>query len=106
LHAVEIDSARIARLEQREAAQERGLPGPRWPDDHLDLATADLEGDTTQHEEPVVALVDDLGTDDRVVHRASCETAGTPEAPTIRRRLARGAPGEAPLQLGLQHHED
>src|SRR5207244_730415 len=67
LHAVEIHGARIDRLEQRQAAQERGLSGPRRPDDHLDLAPTDLERDAAQHRQPVVAFLDELCAYDRVV---------------------------------------
>src|SRR5262249_48670402 len=75
---LERDRAGIHGLEQREAAEQRPLPGAGRSDDHLDLAPPDLEGDALQHGEAVVGLVHGLGAQDSLRHRASCAAAPTP----------------------------
>src|SRR6185437_13052346 len=73
----ELHRARVDRLEQRETPQQRRLPGTRRPDDDLHLAAADLDRHASQDLEPVIGLVHARGKEDRVVHLASCATAGT-----------------------------
>ena len=84
---LDVDVARVRRLQQSEAAEQRRLPGSRRPDDHFHLAAVDLEGHAFQHFKIAVALMQVLGAKNDLGHqRASCEIAGTPGAATRRRR--------------------
>src|SRR5712691_12842582 len=99
LLGLEIDGARVHRLEQRQAAQQCRLPRTGRADDHLYLAAVDLEADAAQHVEPVVGLVEPLRTENDLVHRASCGTAGTAGAET--RRVRRPADRHVNLRSSL-----
>jgi len=56
----EVDAARLDRLEQVHAAQERALAAAARPDDHEHLAQGDLEVDPVEDEVVAEALADAL----------------------------------------------
>ena len=56
--ALDLDGARVNRLELVDAAQERALARAGRPDDREDLAAADLHIDALEHSEVAERLVD------------------------------------------------
>jgi hypothetical protein len=73
LLALEVDPARVERLEQVDAAEERALAGAARADDDEHLAWVDLEVDPVEHEVVAEALPDRLKADDRAVcGRGAC----------------------------------
>src|SRR5581483_3465132 len=69
LLALEEDPARVERLEQVDAAEQRGLAAPARADDDEHLALMHLEVDSVEHDVVAEALADVLESDDRFVRR-------------------------------------
>src|SRR5213079_552153 len=83
---LEIDRPRVDGLEQRQAPKKCGLARSGRADDHLDLAALDLHRHALQNLESVVGLLDLLGTENDVRHRASWLAPTASAIPALRPR--------------------
>ena len=82
VHAVKDDGAPGGPLQQVEAPQEGGFPGPGGPDDHHDLPTADVRGHAVEGPDgPAVKVLLQVPDLDQYVLTAHCFSTSSPAGP-------------------------